>query len=100
MASTLSRLLFEFGVQFKCMAAAQRGGSKQQQLTCIKLKYSMKVIAIHIICSSHHRKCFLEGFVLSLFLSNHSLARASLIRDFDKTPFVALFMKIIKFSRL
>ena len=46
-------------------------------------KSSMKILVIHVINSSHHRKCFVQGFAHLLFVSKHSLTLASLVYVFD-----------------
>ena len=47
---------------------------------CVQKASSMKILLFCVINSSRHRKCFVRGFILSLFVSK-ALTRSYLARS-------------------
>ena len=69
-------------------------------LICVQKTISMKILVLCVITSSRHRKCFVRGFMHSLFVSK-ALTRSYLARSgfwhkqlVNKTPNAALSMTL------
>ena len=86
-------LYFSNSIKKKCISesnACVRFGfvDCQGRLDTVQSKsvfFSLKILVIHIINSLRHRKCFVQGFIHSMFVQNSSLARTSLVRDLAQT---------------